>query len=271
MTAATCACGKPAPDAAICRTCTDQLAADLAAIPQLREQLDLTLSRQTASGRQDGGRSAEKPMPYHLGASDALEVLGSALRAAARTVDLPTATGGRIDILATLLGLRLDQLAAHPDTAGHARKIGDAVAKANRSIDRVPDRWFAGACDAQGWIMRPTEAPDLGCGEWLYARPEARDVRCPKCSTEYDVEMRRAWMLEAAEDYLCHASLIAAAVTRLGESVKANTITQWAVRGRLERRGQDDRGRPLFRVGDVLDLLASDARRHAAKTSSKGV
>jgi hypothetical protein len=272
VTATLCACGQPTPDAYLCTDCTKVLRDDLDAIPALREQLDLTLSRQTASGRQDGGRSAERPMPYHLGASDALEVLGAALRDASRSASCflsPTA-GGRIDVLAGLVADHLDELRQQPDAGQVARRIGDAVAKGRRSIDRQADRVFAGPCDGNGYTSRPVEASDLGCGDWLYARLGASDTKCPTCATSYDVGVRRAWMLEAAEDYLCHASLIAAAVTRLGESVKAGTIRQWAHRGRLEQRGVDDRKRPLYRVGDVLDLLAGDARRHAANSSSNG-
>lgn len=263
MTAALCACGQPVPDATICRDCTGKLGRDLAAIPWLVEQLDLSLSRQTASERQDGGRSAETPMPYDLGASDALEMLGVVLRRWSRALGVDT-RWGMSDALAT----HLDDLRQHADADRAVIDIGGAVAKARRTIDRRPERWFAGPCDGNGYTIRGQGAPEQGCGEWLYARPEARDVKCKACTTVYDVEMRRAWMLEAAEDYLCTAKMLSRFVSRFGAPVKANTITQWRRRGRLEQRGVDQNRDPLYRIGDVLSLVHGENVRAAAKQAS---
>lgn len=264
----TCACGQPVSDATLCGACADRLAADLAAVPELRRQLDLTLSRQTASGRQDGGRSAEKPLPYDLGASDAHHMLGLALRPAVRAIGHRESPS--VDRCAAILAACLPDVAQLMDADGHARRIGDAVAKARRSVDRQEDRIFAGSCDGHGHTARPEGAPDQGCGQWLYARMKADAVRCHTCSTTYDVVMRRGWMLEAAEDYLANATILSRFVSRLGAPVKANTIQQWKRRGRLEQRGTDDDGHPTYRIGDVLDLVHGDAQRHAVSRSSNG-
>jgi hypothetical protein len=43
--------------------------------------------------------------------------------------------------------------------------------------------------------------------------------------------------------------------------VTASQIRGWAFRGRLIAHGTDQDDRPLYRVGDVIDLLASFVRR----------
>src|SRR5207253_6855693 len=63
--------GKPVHDqAAICAACTADLTQALAEMPALLDDLDLTLSRQTALGERHGGRSSEKALPYDVRASD---------------------------------------------------------------------------------------------------------------------------------------------------------------------------------------------------------
>jgi hypothetical protein len=92
-------------------------------------------------------------------------------------------------------------------------------------------------------------------------------VRCRDCRTVYDVAERREWLLHSAEDVLATAPVISRALTRMGSEVMPDRIRQWAsVSGggrRLVRRGRDRSGVPLYRLGDVMDLLAAEARRQA--------
>lgn len=76
----TCLCGRPAPDATLCRTCTKQLKRDLIDLPALADDLDVTLTRQDrVTPANDGGRSAETPLPLSLHASDALAAIRATL------------------------------------------------------------------------------------------------------------------------------------------------------------------------------------------------
>ena len=41
----------------------------------------------------------------------------------------------------------------------------------------------------------------------------------------------------------------------------ARSIRSWAKRGQLAQHGEDREGRPLYNLGEVLDLAAADAAR----------
>lgn len=138
-----------------------------------------------------------------------------------------------------------------------------------RFVDRPPERWYAGPCTAG---LRALEAVWF-CGAELYADLGEPTVTCRDCGVTYDLAERRAWLLAAAEDRLENAATIARAVVvwtdyDRGESRLVRRISDWARRGRLgarEERLVDGRRRSLYRVGDVLDLLADEARESAER------
>lgn len=73
-------CRRPVSDnATLCIACTAEVEHALAETPALVTELELTLSRQAASGQRVGPRGSEKPLPYDTGASDALSALRVAL------------------------------------------------------------------------------------------------------------------------------------------------------------------------------------------------
>jgi hypothetical protein len=64
-TAPTCDCGKPIPTAstsALCPGCLNDLRRGLAALPDLVDDLNLTITRQTATGSRNGARSSADPV-----------------------------------------------------------------------------------------------------------------------------------------------------------------------------------------------------------------
>ena len=125
---------------------------------------------------------------------------------------------------------------------------------ADRDLERVIDRpapmKYAGPCNI--------------CRKDLYVREGAAQVECRPCGMVYDMAQRREWLLEAAEDRLERAAHIARAVTYLGSPISADRIRVWAMRKRLFPHAIDGMGRPLYRVGDVLDLLAQDTRHEVS-------
>jgi DNA-binding transcriptional MerR regulator len=62
-------------------------------------------------------------------------------------------------------------------------------------------------------------------------------------------------------DQQLDAATAALIVTSMGEPIRASTLHTWDVRGKLQQRGTDNRGRRLYRLGDVIDLAT--ARRRA--------
>jgi hypothetical protein len=117
-------------------------------------------------------------------------------------------------------------------------------------VDRPADRWYAGPCD--------------GCRRDLYARTGAAEVTCRECDLVYDVQARRAWLLNAAEDYLVNATVLARAVSWLGSAaLNEERVRKWASRGRITIKGHETNGRlrPLFRIGDAITLLATESQK----------
>ncbi len=114
------------------------------------------------------------------------------------------------------------------------------------------------------------------CSEDLYAAVGDTTVTCRVCGTGYDLALRRAWLLDEAEERWETAAVIARAVTvwsdyARGENRLVERITRWAtygtsdrpllqVRGHRLERGRD---RPLYRVGDVRELVRYEDARHA--------
>lgn len=155
----------------------------------------------------------------------------------------------------------------------------------SRIVDRPAEGWYAGECgsvgaahDASSCACACHQADGLecdmpgGCGREydnvtcrrvLYADPDDPFVRCRDCGATYDVDERRDHLLTEAEDRLATVETIARIVTTLGkrdlstERVSAR-IRQWSTRGRITSHGTrvvDGRERPLYRIGDVIDLL----------------
>jgi hypothetical protein len=255
MTAHRCNCGLPAHDTTICARCSYELERGLAEIPALVTDMDLTLSRQTGVTAQDGGRSAEVALPFNIRVSEVRANLHGTLVGWVRDIhdDDEFYPSDADEDLSRWLLARLDRIRVHPAAEQIVDEIGYAVTEARKAVDRAPERLYAGPC------LTPTDTGK--CAGELYAKPGAESVKCRDCETVHDLEERRTWLLAAAEDYLAHAALIAQAVTGLGAPVTPERIRKWAERGRITARTVDLEGRALYRVGDVIDLLAADRER----------
>ena len=127
-------------------------------------------------------------------------------------------------------------------------------------------------CDVPGGC-HPDEpvVPAVTCTAVLYGFGGSGTVTCPECGTAYDAPARRRQLVRAAEDEL----LPVAGIARLAAvfSGEANVgrveerINKWAQRGKVEVadvRTIDGRPRKVYRVGDVLDLLANTPDRTSA-------
>ncbi|WP_134663958.1 hypothetical protein [Amycolatopsis sp. CFH S0078] len=264
-------CGRPTNDM-LCSACLDELLGALRALITdglggrgLIAELGLTLSRQSviASGTGVVAHSANQPMPFHEAASEMGWVLANTISTWARDVHecnphlLPPAgsTAGAVAWMVGLPGL----LALHPAADELHDEITHVVARVRRVIDRPPDRIYAGPCDAQVEGER--------CPDHLYARPGMSRVQCGSCGTEHDVDERRNWMIDYAADLRVTATVaLGWARLLLDKTIPRGTWDSWVSRGRIVAHGIDGRGRPVFRFGDVRDLVLAHVSkpRHAA-------
>jgi hypothetical protein len=251
-----CGAVRSAPGSVLCPICEDEFARALGCVAGVLVDLDVALSRQARIGDTSGRRSAETPLPLSLAASDAAADLGAVLRAARALIEAEKALRGRAQGIAddaAWLRRRRADLLARPDAAAVVDAVLRAIAHAVRTIDRPPASWYAGVC----WA--PLEGPgQLQCPADLYAPAGAVAITCRACGARHDAERRRAWLLEQVEDRLAPATLLARAISGLGANVNPGRIRAWAHRGRIVAHGIDPRGRPLYRVGDVLDALQQD-------------
>jgi hypothetical protein len=299
--AAVCHCGKPTRDATLCVPCAmrlDDAIDQIAAYQGLGYDLDVALSRQDHINRPTGRPDTEDrddvrqwpgtlkatTLPYRDTAALAAATLHQVLTAWADQIATeigirawkPT-PGGPFPVcwrcrhpscrmyrppalpptgiapLAAWLRPHVGWLRHHHDAVRAFTEITDAAHAARAAVDRPAERLYAGPCDE--------------CGEDMYGRVGARMVECPPCQLVYEIEARRQWLLRSAEDVLASATEIARAITRLGQPVTPEAIRGLVHRGQLTPHGHRQVGRrevPVYRLGDVLDVLAQRAERESA-------
>jgi len=190
---------------------------------------------------------------------------------------------------AVWLAGQVEWLRHRPEGPEWMSAVVAAVDRARRVVDRRADRWYAGPCE------EPTDqivggcpcachgaGPGTpcdqvgGCGlEWhrpvrcrgeLYARPGADFVACPVCGAVFDVAERRGWLLAAAEETLAHAELIGRAIPSLaGLAITPSQIRNLADRSRIVSHGVDTDDRPLYKIGEVLEVVRDIQQRKAAR------
>jgi hypothetical protein len=285
-------CPRPIPDTAYIETrCASDLRAQLERVATLAGEAAATvakLDRLSAGGRRT---DTEAPLPLKLAAAADHDAAVSTLLTWARHIheqsgrELPTVRtapcphascaqrrAGRIQgprcegqapehpvaVLAAWLVGQVDWLRYRPEADEAFDEITYACRLAERVVDRQPERWYAGPCGADG------------CEAELYPPAGAKVIRCPDCGTEHDAQDRRDWLLDEAEDQLAGASWIAATLTSLGRTVRADTVRQWAERERLIPHGHDANGRPLYRLSEVRELV-DEAEARALDRERKAI
>lgn len=281
-------CGRPVADTGyVDHRCAAELAAALRQGADLGAEIAVTVARLDRHG--PGGRSADVPLALAWEAADAAWAVRNTLGTWARIVHeehgAPLPTWPRLRPLPEgVEGPR--QLIAVPDRrpttimawlAGHVGwlrmqqhaaeafdELHDVVRTLRRTVDSPPALWYAGPC----W--QPDEE-GTRCAQEMYAVTEARTVRCRQCGTEHDADERKAWLIAQARDVDTYAGHLASALAALGYEIPAGTIRSWAHRDELTQRGEDGKHRPLYRVGDVLDLAerAAEARRLKELTKAR--
>lgn len=251
----------------VCRACSAGLLRALADVPSLDIHLDLALTRQARLGTPGGGRGGETALPWDQRARDARDVLRSALVGWVRAlqadadeersgpvcracehpscawIDATHAPADTLPALARWLTRHRRALLAHPAVEEAVDELVDAMRQARRAIDRPPGTWYAGPCGVDD------------CAADLYAHHGARTIRCRRCEATHDVAARETWLMGQVRDRLGTATEIARALNGFNPGLTPEMIRGYAGRLRLLPFGVDDLGRPLYRIGDVRDLL----------------
>jgi hypothetical protein len=251
-------CGRPTADF-LCAGCVAELVAALRELPELLTELDITLSRQdTLVTPGAAGRRTSTPLPFRPEASDLGSTAATTITTWARDVHehnphLRPPAGTTADAAAWLARWP-SLLATHPAADELHADLTGLADQIRYRVDRRPDRVYSGPCAA------PTEAGP--CPGHLYAHAGAGIVTCPVCRAQHDVTERREWMTDRARDMLLTAPVaLGWARLLLDHEVPAGTWRSWLSRRRIVARGTDRVSRPLYRFGDVVDLVADHLRR----------
>lgn len=270
-------CSADVPDGiTMCETDAEELLTALYSVPALIDDLRTTFSRQDQM-RAPGpsvGKSTEKPLPWNERVPQHLDALNEALRRWAA----PVARHLRLDALPHIPHTRdpkdparIPQVATEALLAArllsdswktvrtlvgageaHAELL-DAIRSARRAIDRPVERLYLGVCSS------PLEEGGR-CEADLYAFPRRATVTCRSCVAEHDVAVRREVLREAMAEHLEWTTGTAAEVAgwlrMAGVDVGTSTVRRWAAQKRMTVAGQNHRGYPLYRVGEVREVFS---------------
>jgi hypothetical protein len=222
--------------------------------------LETTVARLDVLG--DGGpSSAETPLPFAWDASDAAWAIHNTLATWARHVSESRGhplLAGRTSGVAVWLWRHVDWLRMRPEAEEAFDELHACTRLLQRTVDAHLEKWYAGRCGAD---TLDDEGLLTECSKDLYAPSGAEWVTCTDCGASFSAEDRKADLLDQVQDHLAIAEEIARALHAWGWPVTSAQIRGYAFRNRLLPHSRDGRERPLYRIGDVVDLLIYSARR----------
>lgn len=145
---------------------------------------------------------------------------------------------------ARYIAVHADWLRWRPEATEAWPAIEQAAKELTRLVDSPPQMQLVGGCD---------------CGQWLYAPASAAVTTCRGCGRTWDVQSGRDAMRAEAEGLLFTAADCARMARMLGYPVTDAAVRGYARHGKLEQRGADRRGHPMYRLGDALNVAARAA------------
>lgn len=247
-------CDQPLPvgdNSTACPACWTDLLNHLAQVPALVDELNTTITRQTAVAGRSGPKTSETPLPYHPAASDALRCLESRLNATLAAADPtePRQPAGNAPQTALKLIRRLPQLRNRDDAHTHITQLNQAIRDSWRIIDRPADLVYQGPCGAT--------LDGVTCTADLWAKPGDPWARCRICGATFDTGERSRWFIEALRPTLVSAREACHLIAVHGEgNIRQEQISRWKARGMLQPRQHDPAtGVEMFLLGDLIDLV----------------
>lgn len=279
-------CGAAVTDTAYaCTSCTAKARGWLAEIADLAPDAWEVAHGMTRRGEGGGANKPGSRPPLDFATLERLDDIQNRLVgwvrhvAAERGIEVPAAAGADPVVVAA------HWLTGQLDWLRHRAEVGEALddmATAARRVagitsGRHPGR-YAGPCSAlvdDPSVPCPVDCDcHLGphhacsepggcgssgcgrrqCGQDVTARPGAKYGRCKACGAEYDVDEQQAWMRGEIEGYLARPVEIAGMLLRLGFPIGYSTIAAYVAKRQLVAHGNDEQGRPLYLIGDVINL-----------------
>jgi hypothetical protein len=284
LTAECLRCGRPMAEQAYAdQHCADQAAAQLAEIADMVQAArDIATGQASHSGGSGSGKPGSR-LPLDLAATAKLDAVQNELTTWARHVAEERGahfvsagfTGHRVaDPLAeacSWLGGQLEWLRHRQEIESFLTDV-EAAQRIMRGLVRGPaEQKYLGPCGAwrdHGSICGcegsvGCDVPETCDGD-VYGRVGAKHGACRTCGAQAEQAERRAWLDDEVRSRAFRAVEIAGAY-----QINVNTIRSWAARGHLLEHGRDRDDRPLYNVGDVLDLAAADAARRETNRADR--
>ena len=249
-------CCKPVTDEhTLCEPCELRFALTLlrlaASITPLHDMLDATVHY--GCHESEHTQTATPPTPIRLAVLDTIDDITShayELRRVLLGMPDPEHEATYEDVIGTLtVDAGAPNLSTHPCAGMYMRTALRLMQTTDLLLD-PPDRHDIGHC------------PNPLCGVMLQARDGQSTVTCPVCATTTDTRAIRLRTLERLcwdGEHWGSAAQIARVFTNCGIPVRANTIRQWARRGKLHATGTAA-PRPTYRYSDVYRLAVGMTR-----------
>lgn len=270
-----CRCGKPTRDDMwLCDDCEAGFTSTLEALPDLDDELTVTITRQRAAATTGGPRSASTPLPWHERAAEARRTLHGLLVMWVRFCDEESVRGPEIDYpedripsLAAWLATRVHGLALLDIGPEAVDEITNAAAECHRIVFwKRRNRVYLGTCGA-------IETDDDGqesepCSGEVYADEGEPVGYCEECGQGVTVVIKRGELEKDLDSRLYTAAEIARLSTYLGLDVPRDQVRRrvlyWHRHKRIVQRSTDLAGAPMFRYGEVRGMLYAEYARHAS-------
>jgi hypothetical protein len=251
-------CSSPTGDQGrLCRTHTDDLARDLHTVPDLVQELEVTLTRQARiTAEKHGGRSAERPLPWNEHAATVASDLNTTLNGWALDTSRlaederdPLAADHYSDTTAVAAWLtrNLSTLRMHEGAGSAHEEITRVIRDARWAVDRPLDYMHLGECGND-------EDHDPPCSAILYGHPERHYATCRQCGARHRITERLQWMLDHLRTQLVTIPEAVGIAQIAGKRTSEDKLRLMASRHRFLPAGTSD-GKPTYRMADVLRAL----------------
>lgn len=277
-------CDNPTHDQAIaCRSCVDAVRADLRELPGLLAELEITLTRQDATGGEhvpeppeewregDGPPAATTALLFRPMASDVGRyvhevlahwtdhLLGALRITPEQAFDVrppfraPGPTAWTVEY-AAWLERHPDGIATDPDAGALVENIRAAVEDVRRVV--FPRQLnYVGPC-----------VPE--CGEQLYAPAGAEHVRCRACRRRWVIADRVVELREYANGVMLNAEQMAKVLPRIAADIPIRPLNADQIRG-FGRRGRLEKfpphRTPRYKLGEVIALMHALLKEEVAR------
>lgn len=160
---------------------------------------------------------------------------------------------------ARFLAGNVEWMRHRPEVADFARDIAACERVLGGIVDRPRERRYAGPCTT------PTD--DGTCGTDLYAKAGQDVATCRVCEHSYYVDECQAYMREQVRERLARPVEIAGVLGQLGFPITYRAVTTYVTKKLILAADTDERGRELYRIGDVIDVRTEAATRQQRRSA----